>query len=290
MDNTKLHFDNLFLSDPVYYEQIRLYQAGDCITKVGFQIEDHNQICDEISYIVSGEAEFFLNGESYKVCAGDLFFCSKNSIHKIVSNKENPVRYFYLGYRFLKDHPSYEKWYEIDRGLKSIKKPICHRAFNMNHLFSDLLCGFQQEFNKKEMLIELSAWQIILHTYKYFTTGEQNAAVYNKRIPGKKELAYEIVNYIDNNILRIKNLNDISRYIGFSYSYTSQIFNSVMHISLSDYYQKKRFEEALKLIKSGVSVTQTSEIMGYDSVHSFSRAFKLRFGASPQNYIKSIEK
>ncbi len=289
MDNTKLHFDNLFLYDPVYYEQIRLYQAGDCFTKVGFQIDEHIQACDEISYIVSGEAEFFLNGKSYSVCAGDLFFCPKNSSHKIVSTEENPVRYFYLGYRFLKDHPSYQKWYDIDRALKSIKEPVCHRAFNMNHLFSDLLCGFQQEnFDKKEMMIELSAWQIILYTYKYFIGGSEKTAVYEKRIPGKKEIAYEIVNFIDNNVLRIKSLSDISQYIGFSYSYTSQIFNSVMKTSLSDYYQKKRFEEAVKLLKSGVSITQTSEIMGYDSVHSFSRAFKTRFGASPQKYIKQL--
>ena len=115
---------------------------------------------------------------------------------------------------------------------------------------------------------------------------DKNAAVYQKRVPSKKELAYEIVNYIDNNILRIKSLGDISRHIGFSYSYTSQIFCGVMKTSLSDYYQKKRFEEALKLLKSGVGITQTSEILGYDSVHSFSRAFKTRFGASPQKYIK----
>ena len=289
MENTKLHFDNLFLQDPVYYEQIRLYQAGDCFTKVGFEIEDHKQACDEISYIVSGEGEFWLNGVCYNVCAGDLFFCPKNSIHRITSTEENPVRYFYLGYRFLKNHPAYEKWYDIDRALKSLSSPICHRAFNMNHLFSDLLCEFQQNFEKKEMMIELCAWQIILYTYKYFTVKEDTAAIYKKHLPSKRELAYEIVNYIDNNVLRIKTLSDISRYIGFSYSYTSQIFNSVMHTSLSDYYQKKRFEEAVKLIKSGTGISQAAEILGFDSVHSFSRAFKTRFGVSPQNYVKQSD-
>ena len=101
---------------------------------------------------------------------------------------------------------------------------------------------------------------------------------------------YKIANYIDNNVSRIRNLTDVSDYIGFSYSYTSQIFSNVMGMSLKSYYQNKRFEEAEKLLQGGLSVTQIAEVLGFDSIHSFSRAFKTQFGASPQNYLKQQQK
>ena len=288
--NTKLHFDNHFVEHPVPVHQVLLYQAGDCLAKPNFDTSEHRQVCDEITYIVSGKAQFYLNGKGYEASAGDLFFCPKDSMHNIVSSDSAPVRYYYLGYIFRKDHPSYPRWREIDEAFLKIENPKTSRAFNMNHLFSDLLGQFQQDFDKREMMIELCIGEILLYTYKYFTKSGESTAVYEKRVPNKRELAYEILSYIDNNVLRITNLNDISRYIGFSYSYTSQIFNSVMGMSLSSYYQKKRFEEAEKLLLDGVTVTSTAEILGFDTVHSFSRAFKTRYGTSPQNFIRQNKK
>ncbi len=288
--NTRLHFDNLFLAKPFSFEQFMLYQTGDCLTRSGFEAPEHRQVCDEISYIVSGEADFYLNGCRYPLQTGDLFFCPSSSTHRIVSSVENPVRYYYLGYKLVQQQPAYSRWKEIDEALHALSDPVCHRAFNMNHLFSDLLCEFQQDFHLRDRMIEVAVSQIILHTYKYYMVRTENAAVYEKRIPDHSELAYEMVNFIDNNVLRLHSLNDVSTYIGFSYSYTAQIFSEVMHQSLNDYYQKRRFEEAVRLLKSGMPITKTAEILGFDTVHSFSRAFKSRFGCAPRQYLQENSK
>ena len=290
IQNTKLHFDNCFGSSPWILEQIKLYQVGECYARTGFETSEHTQRCDEITYIISGEAIVTINGVEYTARTGDLFFNPKDSVHNIVTSEENPVRYFYLGYQLLDSHHQYERWKSVDTFLAKLQCPVCHNAFNMTHLFSDLLGEFQQSFCERDKLIELSLLQIILYTYKYFSCGQQKPAIYENRIPDKQELVYKITNYIDNNVSRIRNLTDVSDYIGFSYSYTSQIFSNVMGMSLKTYYQNKRFEEAEKLLQSGLSVTQIAEVLGFDSIHSFSRAFKAQFGASPQNYLKQQQK
>ena len=286
-EKVKLHFDNVYFESPMKYSTILLYQTGDCITKKGFIIEDHKQYCDEISYIVSGNAQFVLDGESYSVSAGDLFFCPEGSVHKIITSPENPMRYFYLGYHLDKESPDYLRWEKINNTLKDQPLPICHRAFNINQLFCEMFCEIQQDFSMRDMIIEMSICQILLHTCRAFTHSAENMAVYGQNLPSKEELAYKIVNYIDSNVLSIKSLADVGEYIGFSYSYTSQIFASVMNMSINDYYQKKRFEQAEKLLKNGISITQTSDILGFDSSQSFSRAFKTRYGISPRKYIES---
>ena len=290
LQKTKLHFDNCFGGCPWELDLIRLFQIGECYARTGFETSEHTQWCDEITYIISGEAQITMNGVEYPARAGDLFFNPKDSIHQIVSSEENPVRYFYLGYQLIDSHHQYERWKSVDRFLAQLPCPVCHNVFTMTHLFSDLLAEFQQSFCERDKLIELSLLQIILYTYKYFSCGKQKPAIYENRIPDKQELVYKITNYIDNNVSRIRSLTDVSDYIGFSYSYTSQIFSNVMGMSLKTYYQNKRFDEAAKLLQSGLSVTQISEILGFDSIHSFSRAFKTQFGTSPQNYLKQQRK
>lgn len=283
-ENTRLHFD-IFGSAPIAYGPLLLYQVGDCYAKEGFQVHNHVQWCEEISYVVSGEAVFVVNGVEYPVRTGDLIVSPKDSSHRIVSVSENPVRYFYLGYSLVQTHPEYDRWRTMVQKLSRLENPVCHNAEQMVHLFSNVLCEFQQHFEEKHLIITLALQQILLYTYKYFFYHPE-AAVYDKRLPDKQELVHEIISYMDSNVLQIKSLTDVSRYIGFSYSYTAQLFSSVMHMSLNQYYQKRRFEEAAKLLKSGLGVTQTAELLGFDSVHSFSRAFKSRYQMSPQSYIR----
>ena len=106
----------------------------------------------------------------------------------------------------------------------------------------------------------------------------------------KNNIVYEIINYIDNNIFAIQRLTDISQYTGYSYAYLSQVFSNAMGISLNVYYQKARFKRAVELLECGVGTTQVAELLGFDSVYSFSRAFKNHFGLSPTHYLKTISK
>lgn len=45
------------------------------------------------------------------------------------------------------------------------------------------------------------------------------------------------------------------------------------------------FGRAVSLLESGVSVTETAEQLGYQSIHTFSRAFSRYYGVSPSRYL-----
>ncbi len=56
-----------------------------------------------------------------------------------------------------------------------------------------------------------------------------------------------------------------------------------------EYYMDLKMKEAKKLIREkNYSVSQISDMLGYSSVHIFSRAFKKAVGMSPTAYSKSI--
>lgn len=58
-------------------------------------------------------------------------------------------------------------------------------------------------------------------------------------------------------------------------------------ITISDYYNERRFESARLMIRENrLKVSEISNLLGYNSVYAFSKAFKDKFGTSPKNYYK----
>ena len=47
-------------------------------------------------------------------------------------------------------------------------------------------------------------------------------------------------------------------------------------------------ERALNLLFKNISIKEISHDVGYDSIYSFSRAFKSIYKQSPQQYIKNF--
>ncbi|RKP54338.1 AraC family transcriptional regulator [Cohnella endophytica] len=72
--------------------------------------------------------------------------------------------------------------------------------------------------------------------------------------------------------------------------YISQLFKDVTGSNLSDYLETVRMDNAVKLLlENRYTVDEISSRVGYNSSHSFRRAFKRVTGVSPSSYRQSIE-
>ncbi|GGG12489.1 hypothetical protein GCM10010912_66160 [Paenibacillus albidus] len=70
--------------------------------------------------------------------------------------------------------------------------------------------------------------------------------------------------------------------------YISQLFKEVTGVNFSDYLVKVRMDQAVLLLqKSGYTVDEIAGRVGYNSSHSFRRAFKRLTGISPSTYRQS---
>ena len=81
----------------------------------------------------------------------------------------------------------------------------------------------------------------------------------------------------------------LSRIFGYSYTHIAQKFYTVTGEHLSSYYFKRRFEKAKEYILKGHSITATAEMIGYKSIHAFSRAFHGFVGMTPTDFRKWAE-
>ena len=72
--------------------------------------------------------------------------------------------------------------------------------------------------------------------------------------------------------------------LGYSYSYLSRLFSSTMGSTLRQYYNQRRFEKAVELLREPRTLADISEQLGFADTANFCRAFKKQYKISPGEY------
>jgi len=79
-------------------------------------------------------------------------------------------------------------------------------------------------------------------------------------------------------------LGKVSAVFELSEGYLSSIFKKETGINFAEYVERLRIRTACALLESGTRVSSLPELVGYNSVQSFRRAFKRVTGVSPSKY------
>lgn len=94
---------------------------------------------------------------------------------------------------------------------------------------------------------------------------------------------YIEANYMDQNLCLYK----VSSEFNLCEGYFSHLFKEQTDINFTDYLEKIRLDNAYTLLKNqDITITEISEMVGYNSAQSFRRAFKRLFGVSPTHVRK----
>ena len=96
-----------------------------------------------------------------------------------------------------------------------------------------------------------------------------------------------IKNYIDAGQGLSMCLDDFAKQFSYSKFYLEKRFHRAYGIGLIAYRNQKRMEVAQQLLCDH-TVTEAAELLGYQSIYAFSRAFTVQFGVSPNGYQKVI--
>lgn len=101
----------------------------------------------------------------------------------------------------------------------------------------------------------------------------------------QKEVIKKVVDYIERNLEKEINLDNISKNVGYSKFYLNRIFTEHTGITIYKYLQNRRLTIAAeKLIKTDKPITQIAYEAGYDTQQSFSFAFKQIYSYPPKIY------
>lgn len=289
--NCKYIHDYDYTEEPLSYNDLILHQIGESYCENNAIIPEHlHENFFEISYIVDGEGMFISNDIKQIIKRGDLFLSLPYERHEIISDSYNPLRYFYISFSFKEN----SDFYKILFSDKLLKLEPVDRVYHTTNLkiqnsFNELISILESNSEVSSLKFELMAKSFALEIYDIFTKHE--AKKYSSpTLTNEDSIYYSITKYIDDNLLKIENLQDISTALNHNYSYLSRIFKSKFGRSMHDYFSIQKINLAKKLIEEDkMSLTEIADYLNYSSVYVFSRSFKNIVGVSPQAYKNNLK-
>lgn len=249
----------------------------------------------ELIYIDDGCFMLTYNEKDFPCKKGDFLLLCPNiphSFHILTSNVSQPHIHFDLKYDFQsqKVFVSFKDYPDLTTG---------EQALIRENIFPHLASSPFLKINRKETfrrifyeivdtrdaadLNALSCKSRMLYLLEEIIS--ENAPNLFHPEPTNSGIAPLIKSYIDSNYEQDIQLGSLEQQFGYSKFYIERLFRQEYGVSIINYRNRRRLEEATRLLEDH-SVTETAEILGFSSIYTFSRAFRTAYGISPTNHVK----
>ncbi len=279
----KYQYENWFMEKPLEVAPFKICQVGEIDTLPGFELRPNIKLCNEITYIVSGEAEIVCGDETHICKAGDVVFNAIGTKHAIKNISEKSFRYYYLSVEIDKTFSETEKI--LREFFDQLSSTVVTADKSIPNAFQDVFTYLYEDDALSRSLLTDGIRKVLICAMRSFEGKANHSYVPDARFD-KKRIMAQICCYLNTNVEDINALKKLPEKFGYSYSYLSAFFSKVMGVSLKNYFLTTRHNYECELLKSGMSVTAVSEKMGYSSIHAFSNAFSAREGKSPSCYAE----
>ena len=218
----------------------------------------------ELIYAISGDVDVVVNGESYKLSAGELLLVSPYSIHSLEIYKESKI---WVGV-FSDDFVSSFFRKNKNIGYSKFRCETCVEEFLKEKLFFQ---GVPEHYSLMGCL-----YLVLNECIKNSTRPESEK---------DNEFMYAIIDYILKHLGEGISLEGIASSMGYERHYFSSLFHKCFSMNFRNFVNLFRFEKACQLlIEDNSSITQICSECGFGSIRSFNRIFKEMSGMTPGEY------
>ena len=281
-NNGKLfHYDNTFFHRVFEISMGRVFQVSELSVIRSGEIVRHNQVCDEMTYVVSGKGMFYCNDERKEVGAGQIHFIRKGNNHRIVVSNDENLRYICIGIQYDENQESVKY---LHQALRDRQDVVLNDTGTIKGLSEYLIREFYSQDDKTDDMINSYIYQITV-TLARIMSGNIITHENNKGEKSASYAMYLILRFLDREYLQIRNVSEIAEKLSYSEYYLSHLFKKKMGITIKEYLTNKKIAYAIQLLEtSEMSVEKISDSLGFSSAHSFRRMFKKYTGSSPSEY------
>lgn len=280
--------DTYWLEPPEKYGAWSLVQLADITARWDWYVKPHAQFCHEIVMMLDGEAEICYNTQTLRVRAGQMVIIPEGVIHDVRYVSPMPARMLLLGVRMDGETDPYVKqMFELPLPGKRVR--ICTFPRNLRMLFEMLIDEYFNRGDRSYDVIRSLLSVILVHTSRQYVDVNREPLKPLHIEGNADELTQALCLYIREHALDMASLEELSREFSYSYSYLSHHFRKEAGYSIKEYWDHYRFQHVLQLMRnSALSITQIAQQVHYQSIHTFSRSFRTRFGMSPTEYRRAL--
>lgn len=282
-----MQFDHLSYGD---FNPHLLYIGKKIPTHSG---EDHVHDYMELTYIMSGKARYFVDGEMQVLQAGDLLIGNPQVIHRFdIREGEEPPVEVYIGVSNFHFQNMPPQSIQLPNGGHILR---CRSELKqeLNQLVQTMLSETQVQQSGQYFMIKAYLVQMLLLIFRQICgekKKENKGCVFESR--SKAYVVKRIITYMNENYASHISLDQIAKNMYLSSVYISKIFKEEIGESPIKYLIQIRMEKAKELLEDEDcgSIKDVSLAIGYEDVYYFSKLFKKYYGIAPAYYKRQIHK
>jgi len=282
-DYKNFEYMKYFFNSPLTLNSCVLYQIGETMLEDGGVIHRHIQECHEISCILSGRGTMISGTTEFEVSQGDIHIVSKGDVHEIKCNHPDGMRFAYIGFELEHNMECDENF--LEEFYLEPPKQIVRDNGDISGFFRMLINEWYNEPDNHMQVIPSLINCILSYTKRLYDIDEELKCIPQNDDPVIGSKVYNVLNYIDNNIIYITNLKSIAKKFGYTENYVSHMFKAKTGMSIKKYITGRKMKIASDiLLNTGCKVSELAERLGYSSAQSFSRMFHNNMGCSPSAF------
>jgi len=100
------------------------------------------------------------------------------------------------------------------------------------------------------------------------------------------KMLYNVKDRLLQNIEKAPTIAELSNFSGMSETKLKRLFHQVFGKSIFQYFQNSRMQEAARLLKKGLSVSEVGYQLGFSNLGHFTKVFEQVIGVKPKRYSK----
>lgn len=242
----------------------------------------HGHSFFQMLYVLGGEGTLLFEDECIRLEQDKLYLCHPNRLHTLLYNEKKPVKLIDIKFS-VNDSQLYKEMEKL---------PTCISSDNHIGVRSALNGVLNECINKDNHYRDManSLFYIYLVGLLRELCGNKRMDN-NDRIPGYFENTYkgvklgELIEFIENNYDTIISVDDLSRKVSLNKSYLINLFRQAYGTTPLKYINSVRMAKAKELLTyTDLNITEISMMVGFQSIHYFSRFFKEKEACTPLEY------
>ncbi|MBQ8426356.1 MAG: AraC family transcriptional regulator [Clostridia bacterium] len=212
---------------------------------------------NELTFVLKGQLNYKINGESCPVKSGDAIYIKSGSLRQRMDLE-------------ICDYVSFNFYNDFDCQLPILLSNCINSEMKLLFSVCDKIYSkYYDWFDKIDPILNTIV-KLILSNLEYIS---ENPVIAKTKM------------YIRDNLQSKITLTDLAEKAGYSPNYLDALFKKTTGTSLINYIMRERVDFSKRLIDEGVlSLKEISEAVGIDDYNYFSRIFKKISNQTPSSY------
>ena len=252
----------------------------------------------EFLYVDKGEVEVMAESLGFKLKQGEIIFHKPNEFHNVWANGKVAPNLIVVSFEC--KSPAIKYYENKILGINDFEKNLLVQIINeaKEAYTSELDITYLNKLEKRqeslfgcEQLIKIYLEQLLISMVRKGNSVNSSSRLSTAtKERSDSDLLKRINDYLNENVAKNLTFDDVCRFSNLSRTSLKVLFKDKVGTGVMEHFKKLKIEEAKKMIREGqYNFTQISEILGYTSIHYFSRHFKNVTDMTPSQYVHSVK-